>query len=87
MNPDRPVRHPAVETARFDAEAVLYDERTGVVHHLNGSASAIWLLLDGRPVDDLVRALAAATGVSPDELRPDVVATIEQFHAAGLLAG
>jgi PqqD family protein of HPr-rel-A system len=84
---DRPARHPSVETAVFEAEAVLYDERFGTVHHLNASACAIWALLDGRPVGGIVHTLAEAAGVRPADIRRDVLQAISDLEAAGLLAG
>jgi PqqD family protein of HPr-rel-A system len=87
MNDDHPARHPAIETAVLGAEAVLYDERSGMVHHLNPSACAIWLLLDGRPVDDVVAALSRTTGVPAPDIQRDVLRSIGEFRAAGLLAG
>lgn len=83
----RPLRHPAIETAVFGEEAVLYDERSGMVHHLNAPACAIWMLLDGRPVRDLVGTLSLATGEPPAEIRRDVLQTITDLEAAGLLIG
>lgn len=88
MNDDtRPVHHPAVETAVLGPEAVLYDERSGAVHHLNESACAIWILLDGRPVRDVVATLSRASGLPPAMIREDVVRTIGGLQAAGLIAG
>jgi PqqD family protein of HPr-rel-A system len=84
---DRPARHPAVETAEFGTEAVLYDERSGMVHHLNASAYAVWMLLDGRPVGDIVGTLSETTGVPQGDIRRDVLQAIVEFRAAGLLAG
>lgn len=83
---DRPTRHPAVETAVFETEVVVYDDRSGMVHHLNPSASAIWLLLDGRPLAAVIDTLSTTTGVPRDDLRPDVVRAITAFHDADLLA-
>lgn len=82
-----PARHPSVETAVFGAEAVLYDERSGMVHHLNPSACAIWMLLDGRPVGEVIGTLSQATGVSPADLRRDVLQAISDLGTAGLLTG
>ena len=84
---DRPTRHPAVETAVFETEVVVYDDRTGMVHHLNPSASAIWLLLDGRPLAAVIDTLNETTGVLRDDLRPDVVRAITAFRDADLLVG
>jgi len=84
---DCPARHPSIETAVFGAEAVLYDERSGMVHHLNPPACAIWLLLDGRSVGDIVATLADAASMSPADIRPDVVEAIAELAAAGLIGG
>jgi PqqD family protein of HPr-rel-A system len=82
---DRPIRHPSIETAVFGTEAVLYDERSGRVHYFNASACAIWLLLDGRPVAEIVDTLAQTTAFPPDEIRRDVLQAIDQLEAVGLL--
>ncbi len=82
---DRPIRHPSVETAVFDTEAVIYDDRSGMVHHLNPSAAAIWLLLDGRTVAAVIDTLSGQTGVPPDDIRADVVRAIAELRDADLL--
>lgn len=87
MNAEEPLtRHPSIETAVLGAEAVLYDERSGTVHHLNPSACAIWTLLDGRSVDEVVATLSKTTGVPPPDMRRDVLQSIGEFRAAGLLS-
>lgn len=83
---ERPIPHPSVETAILGSEAVLYDERAGTVHHLNASACAIWMLLDGRTLEEIVSTLSQTTGVSSLDLRHDVERSIGQLRAAGLLA-
>ena len=83
---DRPTRHPAVESAVFETEVVVYDDRSGTVHQLNPSASAIWLLLDGRPLAAIVDTLHETAGVPRDDLRPNVVQAITAFRDADLLA-
>jgi PqqD family protein of HPr-rel-A system len=83
---DRPTWHPAVETAVFETEVVVYDDRSGIVHHLNPSASAIWLLLDGRPLAAVIDRLQKTAGLPRDDLRPDVVRAITAFRDADLLA-
>lgn len=84
---DRPLRHPSIETAVFGTEAVLYDERTGTVHHLNASAYAVWELLDGRPLGDVIVTLAQMTGLPPGHIQRDVARTMIEFRDAGLLTG
>ncbi len=71
----------------FGTEAVLYDERSGMVHHLNASACAIWMLLDGRSVSDIATNLARASGTAADDIRRDVLQTIVELESAGLLHG
>jgi PqqD family protein of HPr-rel-A system len=84
---DRPARSPSVETAVFDTEAVLYDERTGTVHHLNAPACAVWMLLDGRPVGAVVATLSEETSLPSAEIRRDVLQAIADLGDAGLLGG
>ena len=84
---DRPARHPAVETAVFETEVVIYDDRSGTVHHLNPSASAIWLLLDGRPLAAVIDSLVHSTGVARDDLRRDVLRAVAELRDADLLTG
>jgi hypothetical protein len=86
-NQDRPARHPAVETAVLGTEAVIYDERSGMVHHLNPSACAIWMLLDGRRVGDVIATLSETSGVPRADIRREVLQAIVELGAAGLLAG
>jgi hypothetical protein len=66
---------------------VLYDERTGTVHHLNASAYALWELLDGRSVDDVTVTLSEMTGLPREHIQRDVARMMDEFGAAGLLAG
>jgi PqqD family protein of HPr-rel-A system len=83
---DRPARHPSVETAVFDTEVVIYDDRSGTVHHLNPSASAIWLLIDGRPLAAVIDELTGSTGLARDDLRRDVLQAVSELRDAGLLS-
>lgn len=84
--PERPAPHPAVETAFLQPEAVLYDDRSGTVIHLNGSAAAVWMLLDGTlDIGALVGELAQIFEVAGDAIRPDVEAALAHFAAQDLL--
>ena len=88
MNEDEhPARHPSVETAVFETEVVIYDDRSGTVHHLNPSASAIWMLVDGRPLAAVIDTLAQSTGVARDDLRRDVMQAVAELRDANLLTG
>ena len=84
--PARPAPHPDVETAFLQPEAVLYDDRSGTVIHLNGSAAAVWMLLDGTlDRSSLVDALADIFEVSADAITPDVEAALANFAEQDLL--
>jgi len=84
----QPAPHPSIETAYLDAEAVLFDERTGSVHQLNPSASAVWMLLDGElSPDQLARELSELFGAPGDVVRADVDTALVDFAGRGLLVG
>jgi len=84
--PVRPAPHPDVETAFLQPEAVLYDDRSGTVIHLNGSAAAVWMLLDGTlDRTALVDELASIFEVSAAAIGPDVEAALATFAEQNLL--
>ena len=85
---DRPQPHPAVETAFLAPEAVLWDGRHRQVHHLNPSASAVWLLIDGElSADQIAAELCDIFGTEYAVVRPDVDDAIAEFAGRGLLVG
>jgi hypothetical protein len=71
-------RHHGVVSEEVDGETLLYVEATHQASSLNGPASRIWALCDGkRPVE----AIAAETSLDPDE----VVTALRKLADAGLL--
>jgi len=83
---ERPRPHPSVETAFLAPEAVLYDMRHHQVHHLNPSASAVWLLIDGvASAAEIATELSEIFSAPYDVVRADVATAIDDFHARGLL--
>lgn len=84
----RPAPHPSVETAFLAPEAVLFDDRHGEIHHLNPSASAVWLLIDGEvSIETIVADLSEIFGVPEADLLPDVETIVADFRSRGLLVG
>ena len=87
--PGCPQAREDVVLRRLEDEWVLYDPASQLMHVLNATAGVIWLHLDGtQALDELVKHTRAAFDPpAPVEVvRDDVVRTLEQFAAEGLLA-
>jgi PqqD family protein of HPr-rel-A system len=81
-----PRRRPSVEGVELDSESVLFDERTGMLHFLNSSASTVWWSIDGVvSADALAADLARRFDASPQLMRDDVVGLLKLFEAQGLI--
>lgn len=75
-----------VETVLFPPEAVLYDERGGLVHYLNPAATEIWLSLSANASAVVVATtIALRHGLSVADIMLDVESAIAEFRANGLL--
>jgi PqqD family protein of HPr-rel-A system len=75
-----------VQGVELDGETVLYDERTGALHLLNSSASAVWWTIDGIScVGDIVTILAERFGVPAEAIRTDVQQLLGELQEAGLV--
>ena len=69
-----------------DGDISIYDPRTEQVTVLNSTASDIWRLADGTyDVDEITGLLAAAYGVSPEEIETEVRETVDRLSGQGLL--
>jgi hypothetical protein len=78
----------AVVVVRLDEDAVLYHEHLGIVCVLDPHATAIWEALDGRcDLAKVAAELAERSGAPPEQVTADVVATVRDLGARGLLAG
>jgi PqqD family protein of HPr-rel-A system len=72
----------------LDGEAVIYDEGSGDVHHLNPTATIVFGMLDGTvTVDELSADVAAVFGLGEDEAAAHVRGLVDELEAAGLLDG
>jgi Coenzyme PQQ synthesis protein D (PqqD) len=86
--PELPSHHPAMDTSYIDDEAVVFDDRTAVVHRLNPSATVVWLMCDGdTSADSMLAELSDAFDRPADDFRVDVTATLRRFWDSGMLAG
>jgi PqqD family protein of HPr-rel-A system len=71
----------------LDGEAVVYDDASGELHHLNPSATIVLSLCDGgTTVDEMVGVIAEAAGLGAGEIDEQVRTTVERFARAGLIA-
>lgn len=72
----------------LDGEAVIYDERSGSLHHLNPTATIVFSLCKGTAtIQELSTDIADAFGVSLQMVEPDVRRVLRQFRKADLLDG
>ena len=82
-----PRRHRDVCSQVLDGEAVVYDPRDGVLHHLDAAATEVWRRCDGtRTVDELVALIAADHGLAPAEVRDGVMSVLSRCSELGLLS-
>jgi hypothetical protein len=71
----------------LDGDISLYHPGTGRAVVLNGTASDVWRLLDGRhTVEQVVDVLAGAYRTEPAAIRPDVERVIAELAGHGFLA-
>jgi PqqD family protein of HPr-rel-A system len=70
----------------LDGEAVVYDERSGDLHHLNPTATLVFGLCDGTATGrELAVDIAAAYGQPVDEVTEQVHALLRQLRKAKLV--
>jgi PqqD family protein of HPr-rel-A system len=70
----------------LDGEAVIYDERTADLHHLNPTATIVFGLCDGTAtMPRIAEEISEAFGVPADEVEVQVRALVRRFRAADLL--
>jgi hypothetical protein len=78
---------PLLISQQFDSEVVLANYQNGVYYNLDGSAAQIWLGLKvNRTVEEIGRALAAATGGDVTSITQQVQAFVDSMLAEGLIA-
>lgn len=72
----------------LDGEAVVYDEESGDLHHLNPTATIVFSLCDGTStVKELAGEISRAFEVSADKVEQQVRGLLREFRKVGLLEG
>ena len=86
--PVRPLAREDLAVVEIDGEAVIYDEATGDLHHLNPTATIVFALCDGTgTIPELAADLGAAYGVPSDEVEQQLRTVLRTFRRQGLLEG
>jgi PqqD family protein of HPr-rel-A system len=81
-----PARKPEAWLRQAENENVIYDPKTGAVHLLNATATAIWVLCDGETTpDEMVEAICELSGLPRDVVVEDVRRILLQFEEADIL--
>jgi hypothetical protein len=87
-----PRRRAGVSAVELDSESVLYDEKSGRLHFLNWSASAVWWSIDGVSTANALAAALAARfsddgepSASPSALRDDVLRLLSMLGTQDLI--
>ena len=84
--PQRPRAREDLSVIELDGEAVVYDEASGDLHHLNPTATVVFSLCDGTvTARELAEEIAEAFGESPVEVERQVRRLLRQLRAQGLL--
>ena len=84
---DIPVPSPHVYGVTVEGEAVLLDEASDRLHHLNVSAALVWACLDGHTtVEALVREIGVELGKPHDVVLAGTLAVLADLDAQELLA-
>jgi PqqD family protein of HPr-rel-A system len=82
----RPKVRDDLTVVELDGEAVIYDEATTELHHLNPTATIVFRLCDGTcTMREMSVDIADAFGVPADEVEPQVRSLIRTFRGSGLL--
>lgn len=83
----KPMVREGLTVVELDGEAVIYDEETSDLHHLNPTATIVFGLCDGSAtIADISTDISEAFGVPAEEVQGQVRTLIRQFRKAKLLA-
>jgi PqqD family protein of HPr-rel-A system len=75
-----------LEVVELDGEAVVYDEESGNLHHLNQTATLVFSLCDGTAtIPELAADLSQAFGVPAGDIEQQVRSLLRKFRRMELL--
>jgi PqqD family protein of HPr-rel-A system len=84
----RPKVRDDLTVVELDGEAVIYDEISGELHHLNPSATLAFGLFDGTAtVRVLATDLSEAFGIPVEEMESQLRTLVREFRKLGLMNG
>lgn len=82
----KPMVRDDLTIVHLDGEAVIFDGRSGELHHLNPTATIVLGLCDGSAsIAELSADVSRAFDVPSDEVESQVRAVVRRFRTAGLL--
>lgn len=82
----KPKARAGLTVVELDGEAVVYDEETLDLHHLNPTATIVFGLCDGTgTISQMAADVSAAFGVPLAEVEPQIRALLRRFRKARLL--
>jgi PqqD family protein of HPr-rel-A system len=86
LPPTKPQIREDLTVVELDGEAVVYDERTGDLHHLNPTATLVFGLCDGTATGrELASDIAEAYGQPVDDVVEQVQRLLRQFRKVKLI--
>jgi len=77
-----------IAVVEIDGEAVIYDPRQSLLHHLNVTAAIIFQLCDGTGTTwELAEDIAEVSGAPLDQVEREVGDVVARFEEMGILVG
>jgi PqqD family protein of HPr-rel-A system len=82
----KPTVRQGLTVVELDGEAVVYDEETQDLHHLNPTATIVFGLCDGTAtIAEMAGDISTAFGVPVEEVEPQIRTVLRRFRRANLL--
>jgi PqqD family protein of HPr-rel-A system len=86
--PIRPQTRQDLAVVVLDGEAVVYDEDSGGLHHLNPTATIVFQLCDGTTtVREMSSEISEVFGIPADDVEREVRALLRGLRRSGLMDG